>query len=194
MIYRALQASTIVCQSLALVALFSVASSAQTAPPEQPAPISAEPSDQNDSGQIVLAEKQIQELIAAQKAIGAIVEKIPEDQQDSPNPIVQAALDKAAKSYGFKDYGEYDDVANNIAFLMEGFDREKKTFIGHEMVLKAKIAEVRDDAKMSPRDKEEQIRDLKDMLKSVEPVKFTGNITLVAKYFDKLDEFFPEDE
>ena len=147
-----------------------------------------------DSGQIALSEKQVQNLLAAQKAISSIVEKIPEDQADTPNPQIQAALDKTAKRYGFKDYGEYDDVANNVTFILEGFDREKKTFVGHEVIVKQQIDTISADDKLSPKEKRAQIKDLKETLRSIEPVKYPDNITIVVKYYDKLSEIFDDDE
>ena len=107
MVHRAFIASAILCQSMALVCTFNTPGSADTLPVQQVAPSGADESAGADSGQTVLSEKQVQNLLAAQKAISSIVEKIPEDQADDPNAQIQAALDKTAKHFGFKDYGEY---------------------------------------------------------------------------------------
>ena len=192
--YRAFIASTILCQSMALVCAFSNPGSADTLPVQQVAPSAADENADADAGQIVLSEKQVQNLLAAQKAISSIVEKIPEDQADAPNPQIQAVLDKTAKRYGFKDYGEYDDVANNVTFILEGFDREKKTFVGHDVIVKQQIDAISADDKLSPKEKRAQIKELKETLRSIEPVKYPDNITIVAKYYDKLSEIFDSEE
>ena len=194
-IYRVLVASTILCQSMALVCTFSAPGSAETLAVQHVAPSGADENAENaDSGQIALSEKQVQNLLAAQKAISSIVEKIPEDQADDANPQIQATLDKTAKRYGFQDYGEYDDVANNVTFILEGFDPEKKTFVGHDVIVKKQIDAIRADDKLSPKEKRAQIEDLKETLRSIEPVKYPDNITVVAKYYDKLSEIFADDE
>lgn len=191
LLYRTIMTSTILCQSMAFVCVFSDVGSAQTLPTQQ-----VEQSDDDDAGggQIVLTEKQIEGLLAAQKTISAIVEKIPQDQADNPNPQIQAGLDKTARKFGFKDYGEYDDVANNVVFILDGFDREKKTFVGPDVILKREISKINSDGKLQPEDKEAQIKELKDKLKSTEQVKYPDNITLVTKYYDKLSEIFSDEE
>jgi hypothetical protein len=194
LIYRTVFASTILCQSMALVFASTTVGSAQTQPPQQSERSTADEDADAASSQLALTDKQVGQLIAAQKAISGIVEKIPEDQTDEPNPQIQAALDKTAKHYGFKDYGEYDDVANNVTYLLEGFDREKKAFVGHEAVLKKQIADIGADDRLQPREKREQIKQLKDTLKTIEPVKYPDNIALVTKYYDQLSELFNDEQ
>jgi hypothetical protein len=194
LLYRTIMASTILCQSMALVCIVSNAASAQTLPSQQTEQADADEDADAGSQQMVLTEKQIEGLLAAQKTISAIVEKIPQDEADTPNPKIQAELDKTAKKLGFKDYGEYDDVANNVLFILDGFDREKKTFVGHDVILKQQIAAINSDDKLQPKDKRDQIKDLKDKLKSIEPVKYPDNVTMVTKYYDKLSEIFNGDE
>lgn len=193
LIYRTFIASTILCQSIAMVCASSNLGSAETPPAQQVAPSAADDADA-DSAQMALTDKQVQNLLAAQKTISSIVEKIPEDQTDAPNPQIQAALDKTAKRYGFKDYGEYDDVANNVTFILEGFDREKKTFVGHDAIVKKQMDAISADDKLSPKEKRTQLRDLKETLRTIEPVKYPDNITLVAKYYDKLSEIFDDEQ
>jgi len=186
--YRALMASTLICQSLLLTTAFSPAS-AQSEPVQAPA-ANAEQAPDAASEQVALTEKQIEQLLAARTSINAVIAKIPQDQIDAPNPQIQALLDKTTKSFGFKDYGEYDEVGNNIGFLLDGFDRDTKSFVGHDVMVKRRIAEIAKDRKLSPSDKATQIGDLRDILKSIEPVKFPANITLVTKYYDKLNDMF----
>jgi hypothetical protein len=190
--FRALMASTILCLSLPAVGASSPAN-AQTAAAMQAAPNGADDAGPA-AGQAAMTEKQIVAIIAAQKTINAIVEKIPEDQMDNPNPRIQAMLDKAAKKAGFRDYGEYDDIANNITFILEGFDPRTKTYVGAEVVLKQQIAEIGADRKLSAKDKAAQIAELNDELKSVEPVQFPANIALVSKYYDQLSEIFGDED
>ena len=92
-----------------------------------------------------------------------------------------------AKKNGFASYDEYNDVTDNISLVFAGFDSATKKYVGPEAVIKAQIAQVQADKKMSPKDKKEALADLNDALKSpAPPVENKGNIDLVAKYYDKL--------
>lgn len=162
---------------------------AQTAPvpPASPAPQAA-PANEAASQQVQLTERQIQGLLAAQKPLADLFEKIPEDKRDEPDAKVQADLDKIARQFGFADYGELDAVGGNVNFILEGFDPQTKAFVGHETVLVREIAEVAKDKSIPARDRDAQLKEMRDALASIEPVKFPGNIALVTKYYDKLSE------
>jgi hypothetical protein len=47
---------------------------------------------------------------------------------------------------------------------------------------------------MPAADKKQALEELNDALKSVEPVKFPGNIDLVVKYYDKIVAAMPQSE
>jgi TolA-binding protein len=193
-LYPTILASTILCQPLTQLCTFTTAASAQSAPMRPVAATSAVDTSQPGAEQSPLTEKQIEAFIAAQKTISAMVDTIPEDQFKIPNPQLQTTLDQAAKKFDFKDYGEYEDVANNIDFVMEGFDEDSKAFVGQEVVLKKQLSELAADRKMSPREKSDQIKELKEMLKAVEPVKFPNNIVIVAKYYDRLSDLLDDEK
>ncbi len=193
-LYPAILASAILCPPLTQLCAFTTAAYAQSAP-TRPGPA---PGDQDMSqagpAQIALTEKQIEAFIAAQKTIGGMVDKIPEGQLEKPNPQLQTTLDQAAKKFGFKDYGEYQDVGNNIEFIMQGFDTASKAFVGQEVVLKKQLSELAADKKISPKEKSEQTKELKEMLKAIEPVKFPNNIAVVTKYYDRLNALMDDEK
>ena len=151
---------------------------------------------QEDDGleQKALTARQIDALLAAQDAISAIIDKIPEEERDEPNPQVEATLDKASQAVGFKDYEEFDAVASNVKFLLEGFDPKTKQFIGHLAVIKAEIAEIGADSQMRPRAKAKRLAELKEMMSEIPAVRFPASIALVAKSYDQLKDMFDEDE
>ena len=115
----------------------------------------------------------------------AITEKIPENAK--PDPKVDAQLEAVAKKNGFASYDDYNNVTDNIGMVLAGFDPATKKYVGNETVIKAQIAQVQADKKMSPKDKKEALADLNDALKMPAPaIENKGNIDLVAKYYDKL--------
>jgi hypothetical protein len=155
---------------------------AQAAPPEQPA-----------LKQMALTEKQVEGVLAAAKDMNAITAKLSDDAK--PDPKITAQLDGVAKKNGFASYDDYSNVVDNISLVLGGFDPATKKYVGSDAVLKAQIAEVQADKKMSAKDKKEALADLNEALKSpAPPIENKGNIDLVTKYYDKLADALGDDE
>jgi hypothetical protein len=152
---------------------------------QQMAPAQAAPPQEAPVKQMALTDKQVEGVLASSKEMDAITDKIPENAK--PDPKINAQLEATAKKYGFASYEEYNDVTDNIGLVIAGFDPATKKYVGNEAVLKAQIAEVQADKKMSPKDKKEALADLNDALKTpAPPIANKGNIDLVTKYYDKL--------
>lgn len=185
------------CLTFALSAAVSGEALAQAkqAPPKS-APAQAAPPAQQETPalkQIALTDKQIEGVLASQKDVDAITDKIPDDAK--PDPKIDAQLDGVVKKNGFAGYDEYNTVVDNISLVLGGFDPATKKYVGAETVLKAQIAQVEADKKMSAKDKKEALADLNEALKSPPPaIENKGNIELVAKYYDKLAELLGEGE
>jgi lipopolysaccharide export LptBFGC system permease protein LptF len=158
----------------------------QAAPPpqaEQPATVK----------QIALTEKQVQSVLSAQKEMDAITDKLPDDAK--PDPKIDAQLDGVAKKNGFASYAEYNSVVDNISLVLSGFDPATKKYVGTETVIKAQIAQVQADKKMSAKDKKDTLAELNEALKQPQPaIENKGNIDLVGKYYDKLAEALGGDD
>jgi hypothetical protein len=190
-------ALSVACLAIAISAISSgeVLAQAKQAPPKQSAPAQAAPpaAEAPTIKQIALTEKQIEGVIAASKDVDAITDKIPDNAK--PDPKIDAQLDAVAKKNGFASYDEYNTVVDNISLVLGGFDPATKKFVGAETVLKAQVAQVQADKKMSAKDKKEALADLNEALKSPPPaIENKGNIDLVAKYYDKLAEVLGEGE
>jgi hypothetical protein len=143
--------------------------------------------------QMALTEKQIEGVIAAQKDMDKVTEKLPQDAK--PDPKVIAQLEALAKKNGFSSYDEYNDVVDNINLVQEGFDPTTKKYVGSDAVIKAEIAQVQANKNMSAKDKNAALADLNQALKAPEhPINNKGNIDLVAKYYDKLADVLGSDQ
>ena len=176
-----------------LVAVMAMLSSAaalaqgKQAPPNQMAPAQAAPppAQQPAMKQIALTDKQIEGVLAAAKEMDAITAKLPDNAK--PDPKIIAQLEAVAKKNSFASYDEYNNVLDNISIVLAGFDPATKKYVGTETVIKAQIAKVQADKKMSAGDKKEALADLNDALKSLAPpIENKGNIDLVTRYYDKL--------
>ena len=169
---------------------------AKQAPPKQAAPAQAAPPPPQQEAplkQIALTEKQVEGVLAASKEMDPITEKIPENAK--PDPKITAQLEGIAKKNGFASYDDYNLVVDNISLVLGGFDPATKKYVGAEAVIKAQIAQVQADKKMSAKDKKEALADLNDALKSPPPaIENKGNIDLVGKYYDKLADALGDDQ
>lgn len=160
----------------------------QGAPAQQTAPAQAPALKQ-----IALTDKQLDGVLAAQKDMDAITEKLPEN--TAPDQKVIAQLEEVAKKHGFASYDDYNNVVDNISLVLGGFDPATKKYVGTEAVIKAQIAQVQADKKMPAKDKKEAIDELNEALKTPAPqIENKANIELVGKYYDKLVAALGDDE
>jgi hypothetical protein len=143
--------------------------------------------------QMALTKKQIEGVLAAQKDMNEINEKLSE--KAKPYLIVAEQLESAAKKNGFASYDEYTNVIENVFLVLAGFDPTTKKYVGSEAVIRAQIAQVQADKDMPEEDKKEALADLENALKSpAPPVENKGNIDLIAQYYDRLAEAMGNDQ
>jgi hypothetical protein len=136
--------------------------------------------------QMQLTEQQVKNYIAAQKDMSALSEKM--EGNAKPDPKVQQQMEAAIKKAGFKDFNEYGAVGDNIQLVMSGIDPDTKNFSEPKAAIQKEINEVKNDKSMSADEKKQALAELNEALKTAEPVKFPGNVTLVKKYYDQLDK------
>ena len=161
---------------------------------QQPAPAQqAAPAQAPTLKQIALTDKQLDGVLAAQKDMDAITEKLPDN--TAPDAKVMAQLDAVAKKHGFASYDDYNNVVDNISLVLGGFDPATKKYVGAEAVIKSQIAQVEADKKMPAKDKKEALDELNQALKTPAPaVENKANIDLVGKYYDKLVAALGDDQ
>jgi hypothetical protein len=177
-------ALSIACLAVSM-AIVSSGSALAQAKQQQMAPAQAAPPQDAAVKQMALTDKQVQGVLAAGPEFDAITAKLPENAK--PDPKITAQLEGVAKKNGFASYDEYNSVVDNISLVMAGFDPASKKYVGADAVIKAQIAEVTADKKMSAKDKKEALADLNEALKApAQPIENKGNIDLVTKYYDKL--------
>ncbi|MBR0955482.1 hypothetical protein [Bradyrhizobium canariense] len=161
---------------------------------QQPAPAQqAAPAQAPALKQVALTDKQLDGVLAAQKDMDAITEKLPEN--TAPDQKVIGQLDGVAKKNGFASYDDYNNVVDNISLVLGGFDPATKKYVGTEAVIKAQIAQVQADKKMPAKDKKEALDELNEALKTPAPqIENKANIDLVGKYYDKLVAALGDDQ
>ena len=184
--------------TLSIACLASVLALASTdialaqAKQQQPAAGQAAPPPRTNK-QMALTDKQIEAVLAAKKDFDAIDDKLPNNVTADQKGLAQ--LDAVAKKNGFANYAEHAIVADNISLVLAGFDPATKKYVGAEAVIKARIALVQADKKMSADDRKEALAELNEALKSPPPaVTIKANIDLVTKYYDKLAAALADDQ
>lgn len=178
--------------ALCLAPLVSAGSGSGAFAQAQPAPPAAAPAEQAPAiRQIVLTEKQVQAVLAAQKAMDALTDKLPDTGR--PDDRLQAQLDDVARKNGFADYAEYASVVDNVSLVLSGIDPKTKAFTQPPELMKQQIATLQADSKMPAKDKQAALEDMNAALKATPNVEHMENVALVTKYFDKLYAALQED-
>jgi hypothetical protein len=181
------------CLAVSIAAISVDGALAQAKQQMAPAQAAPPPGQPPAIKQMALTEKQIEGVLLASKEMDVITAKLPENTQPDAKMIAQ--LDGVAKKNGFAGYDEYTTVMDNISLVIGGFDPATKKYVGTDAVIKAQIAQVDADKKMSAKDKKDALADLNQALKAPEPpIQNKGNIDLVAKYYDKLGAIMGEDQ
>ena len=134
--------------------------------------------------QVQLTEKQIENFVASQKEVGAIMQKM---QGDKPDPKLQTQLEAVTKKYGFASLDEFDAVSENISLIMSCIDPKTKAFSEPKVALQKQIDELKADKSIPEPQKKEMLADLNEQLKTAEPIKFPSNVDLIKKYYGKID-------
>ena len=138
--------------------------------------------------QVKLSEAHIQGFIKAQAGMAKISEKMQGATSEKPDPKIQAELEDVAKSNGFKDFAEYDDVAANISMVMAGIDPQTGTYTDPIASIKKEIEEVTADKTLQEKDKKQMLEELNEALKSTQPVQFPENVEIVKKFRVDIDK------
>jgi len=186
-------ALTIVCCAASFAALSTHSALAQSKEQSKAPPAQAGQQQPPQLKQVALTEKQVDGVLTAQKEMNPITDTLPDNAP--PDAKVMSQLEGIAKKNGFASFDEYSNIVDNISLVMGGIDPQSKKYVGSEAVIKSQITQVEADKKMSAADKKQALADLNAALKAPEPqVENKGNIDLVVKNFDKLNDVLGADQ
>jgi hypothetical protein len=151
--------------------------SAQQAPaPDAPAEMT----------QLRLTEQHIKGFLGAQKDLTAIASKI-EAAGDTIDDKLQAEIDQLARKHGFKDFDDFDDVRANIMMVLAGIDPDTGGYTDPVDLIKKDMEAVKADKALSEDDRKQQLEELTEALKEMQPLKYKENIDLVKKHQKAID-------
>ena len=150
------------------------------------------PGASEDFVQIELTESMVKQYIAARAEIDDVLGDEAPEAGEPPDPKFVGRLEAIAKKFKFANYAEYDAVANNIETVLDGVDPATKTYVGRQTLIKREIEAAKADAKLPDEDRKATISELEQESRDVTPVKFPGNVELVLKYWDALNDGEPK--
>ena len=137
--------------------------------------------------QIQLTEKNVEGFIAAQPEMAALAQKTQASVFLSPNGNYKVEREAVSRKYEFRDFAEYEAVANTISIVVTTMDPHTKEYADPETAIKKEIEDVRTDKTIPNREKKQLLAELNEALKLATPVQFPGNIELLKKFYDKID-------
>jgi hypothetical protein len=148
----------------------------QSTPAAPPAPVEVK--------QIKLSAQQVEGFIASHKEMTAALERVSGDKLDT---AIQFQINSIVRKFGFKDFSEYDDVAANVAMVMAGIDPATKVFTDPKTLVKKELDSVMAHKTLSEKDRKQLVGELREALKTVQPIMHQSNVDLVKRYFDKIE-------
>ena len=138
--------------------------------------------------QIKLTEKHVEQFIAAQKDMSAVVEKLMQGAvfSNSANARYEAELKAVTKKHGFKNFAEYEAVAASISLVMAAIDSQTKVFTDPPAAIQQELEDVTAANNIPNSEKKKLLRSLTLALKAARHIQSPTNIELVQKYYDKI--------
>lgn len=137
--------------------------------------------------QVRLTEKHIQGFLTSQRGLIAITDKL-EKAGDTIDDKLQAELDGIARKGGFKDFNEFEDVRANVMMVLAGIDPESATYTDPIELIRKDIEAIKADSSLAEADRKQQLEELTEALKEMQPLQYKENIALVQKHFKEIDE------
>jgi len=135
--------------------------------------------------QMPLTEDQVKHYVASLGEMQIAMGDAPADAAE-PDAKTMTKLEAIARKFGFKDFAEYNNVAGNIAIVVDGVDPDTKTYVGADKMIERAIQDTESEKQMSDADKKATVADLQAQLKTVKPIKNKANVDLVLKYYEQL--------
>jgi hypothetical protein len=140
-----------------------------------------------DVKQLKLSEKDITGFLTAQRGLIAITDKL-EKAGDTIDEKLQAELDGIARKGGFANFAQFDDIRANIMMVLAGINPENGSYTDPMELIKKDIEAIKTDASLSAEDRKQQLEELNEALKEMQPLQYKENIPLVQKHFKEIDE------
>ena len=137
--------------------------------------------------QLKLEESHIKGFLGAQKDLVAITAKL-EAAGDTIDDKLQKELDGIGAKNGFKDFADFEEVRANIMLVLAGIDPDNGQYSDPIDMIKKDIQAIKADKTLSEADRKQQLDEMNEALKEMQPLKYKENVDIVRKYTKQIDE------
>jgi hypothetical protein len=143
--------------------------------------------------QIKLTETQVQAAVASLKEMKPIRERLwaatwrkGREPTSDEHAKHDAQFELVARSHGFKDLDEHEEVVENMLLVHSSIDPQTKAFTDRRVAIEKDMADATADKTMPEQERKLVLEEFREELKSVQAIQFPTNIELVKKYYDQL--------
>ena len=152
------------------------------------APVSAQQAPgPTEIKQVRLTEAHVKGFLGAQKDLVSITAKL-EAAGDTIDDKLQKELDGIGKKNGFKDFADFEEIRANIMMVLAGIDPDNGQYSDPIELIKKDIEAIKADKSLSEKDRKQQLDEMNEALKEMQPLKFKENIDVVKKHAKAIDE------
>ena len=137
--------------------------------------------------QLKLTEQHIKGFLGAQKDLVAITAKL-EAAGDTIDEKLQKELDGIGAKNGFRDFADFEEIRANIMMVLAGIDPDNGQYSDPIDLIKKDIEAIKADKNLTEADRKQQLDEMNEALKEMQPLKFKENIEIVKKYAKQIDE------
>ena len=146
---------------------------------------------QDDFKQIELDDKMMTSFLAAQKDYEPLTKKLM-DAGEGPDDALKKELDAVAQKHGFADFAGFEDVGANITLVLDGIDPESGEFTDPKVLMQKELEEIKADDSIPADEKKSIIADQEELIATVPPIKYPGNVEVVKKHMDEIEALLPD--
>ncbi len=140
-----------------------------------------------DAKQVKLTDQHVEKFIAAAKELASLPPEA-EGSAEKPDPALEAKLVAIVKSAGFAGLDDFNDVATSIQRVMDGLDPQSGEYTDTIDVLNKEIADIKADASIPEKDKQQMLEELAEALKATPPLEHKDNVAVVRKHREALEK------
>lgn len=152
--------------------------------------LAASPAAAQQLNQMKLTDALITQFVAAHDDYVPLADQMREAGEDTTDALM-AKLNGIAQKHGFKDFGEYEDVRENISIVLDGLDPETGVYTDPVEKMKKERDALFTDETLPEEDRKLAVDDIEQEIAVAEPLQFKQNVEVVKRNRKAIEIFMP---